>query len=64
MCHSTRRRLHCAPRCVVKSKLIDRMRGSGNPVVLTVVLVTGAKPADLLAMKNASMIYGQMQKAH
>jgi hypothetical protein len=30
MCHSTRRRLHCAPRCVVKSKLIDQTRGSGK----------------------------------
>ena len=30
MCHSTRRRLHCAPQCVVKSKLIDRTRGSGK----------------------------------
>ena len=30
MCHSTRSRLHCAPWCVVKSKLVDRMRGSGN----------------------------------
>ena len=30
MCHSTRRRLHCAPWCVVKSKLVDRTRGSGN----------------------------------
>ena len=30
MCHSTRRRLHCAPWCVVKSKLVDRTRGSGK----------------------------------
>ena len=32
MCHSTRRRLvHCAPWCVVKSKLgVHRMRGSGK----------------------------------
>ena len=30
MCHSTRRQLHCAPRCVVKSKLVDRTRGSGK----------------------------------
>jgi hypothetical protein len=31
MCHSTRRRLHCArPLCVVKSKLVDRTRGSGK----------------------------------
>jgi hypothetical protein len=30
MCHSTRRRLHHAPWCVVKSKLIDRTRGSGK----------------------------------
>ena len=30
MCHSTRRRLHAAPWCVVKSKLVDRMRGSGK----------------------------------
>jgi hypothetical protein len=28
-----------------------------NPVVPTVVLVTGAKPAGLLALRNASMIY-------
>ena len=30
MCHSTRRRLHAAPWCVVKSKLVDRTRGSGK----------------------------------
>ena len=30
MCHSTRRQLHCAPRCIVKSKLVDRTRGSGK----------------------------------
>ena len=30
MCHSTRRWLHCAPRRVVKSKLVDRTRGSGK----------------------------------
>ena len=30
MCHSTRRQLHCAPRCVVKSKLVDRTRGTGK----------------------------------
>ncbi len=30
MCHSTRRWLHCAPWCVVKSKLVDRTRGSGK----------------------------------
>jgi hypothetical protein len=30
MCHSTRRRLCCAPWCVVKSKLVDRTRGSGK----------------------------------
>ncbi len=30
MCHSTRRRLHCDPWCVVKSKLVDRTRGSGK----------------------------------
>jgi hypothetical protein len=31
MCHSVRRRLvHCAPWCVVKSKLVDRTRGSGK----------------------------------
>jgi hypothetical protein len=31
MCHSTRRRLvHCAPWCVVKSKLVHRTRGSGK----------------------------------
>ena len=30
MCHLTRRWLHCAPQCVVKSKLIDRTRGSGK----------------------------------
>jgi hypothetical protein len=31
MCHSTRRRLvHFAPWCVVKSKLVDRTRGSGK----------------------------------
>ena len=29
-----------------------------NPVVPTVVSATGAKPADLLAVRNASMIYG------
>jgi hypothetical protein len=31
MCHLTRRRLHCAPQCVVKSKLVvRRTRGSGK----------------------------------
>jgi hypothetical protein len=30
MCHSTRRWLHCASWCVVKSKLVDRTRGSGK----------------------------------
>jgi hypothetical protein len=31
MCHSTRRRLvHCAPWCVVKSKLVHRKRGGGK----------------------------------
>jgi hypothetical protein len=30
MCHSTRRRLHCAPQLVGKSKLIVRTRGSGK----------------------------------
>jgi hypothetical protein len=31
MCHLTRRRLvHCAPCCVVKSKLVHRTRGSGK----------------------------------
>jgi len=30
MCHSTRRRLHAAPWCVVKSNLVDRTRGSGK----------------------------------
>ncbi len=30
MCHSTRRRLRGAPWCVVKSKLVDRTRGSGK----------------------------------
>ncbi len=30
MCHSTRRWLHCAPWWVVKSKLVDRTRGSGK----------------------------------
>ena len=30
MCHSTRRWLHCARWCVVKSKLIDQTRGSGK----------------------------------
>ena len=30
MCHSTRRQLHCAPRCVVRSKHVDRTRGSGK----------------------------------
>ena len=30
MCHSTRRRLHAAPWCVVKCKLVDRTRGSGK----------------------------------
>ncbi len=30
MCHSTRRRLHAAPWYVVKSKLVDRTRGSGK----------------------------------
>jgi hypothetical protein len=30
MCHSTRRWLHCAPWCVVKSMLVDRTRGSGK----------------------------------
>ena len=30
MCHSTRRRLYCAPWRVVKSKLVDRTRGSGK----------------------------------
>ena len=30
MCHWTRRRLHCAPQRVVKSKLVDRTRGSGK----------------------------------
>jgi hypothetical protein len=31
MCHSTRRRLvHCAPWCVMKSKLVDWTRGSGK----------------------------------
>jgi hypothetical protein len=29
-CHSTRRWLHRAPWCVVKSKLVDRMKGSGK----------------------------------
>jgi hypothetical protein len=58
MCHLTRRRLHCAPRCVVKSKLMIGRGVVANPVVPTVVLATGAKPADLLAVRNASMIYG------
>jgi len=35
-----------------------------NRIVPTVVLAIGARPACLLAMRNASMIYGQMQKAH
>ena len=30
MCHSTRRRLYCAPQLVGKSKLIVRTRGSGK----------------------------------
>ena len=30
MCHLTRRWLHCAPRCVVRSKLVDWTRGSGK----------------------------------
>ena len=30
MCHSARRRLHFAPQRVVKSKLVDRTRGSGK----------------------------------
>jgi len=35
-----------------------------NRIVPTVISAIGAKPACLLAMRNASMIYGQMQKAH
>ena len=36
-----------------------------NPDVPTVVSATGAKPAYLPAVRNASsMIYGLMQKAH
>ena len=64
MCNSTRRRLHCAPWCVVKSSSLIRRGVVANPVVLTVVSATGAKPANLLTVRNASMIYGQMQKAH
>jgi hypothetical protein len=30
MCHSARRRLHCAPQRVVTSTLVDRTRGSGK----------------------------------
>jgi hypothetical protein len=33
MCHSTRRRLHCAPQRVGKSKLVVRTRGSGKSLL-------------------------------
>ena len=63
MCHSTMRQLHCAPRRVEKSKLVVRTRGSGKSDCPNVVSASGAKPAYLLAVRNA-LIYGWMQKAH
>jgi hypothetical protein len=63
MCHSTRRQLHCASQRVGKFKLVVRTRGSGKSDCPNVVSASGAKPAYLLAVRNA-LIYGWMQKAH
>jgi len=60
MCHLTRRRLHCASQRVGKFKLVVRTRGIGKSDCPNVVSASGAKPAYLLAVRNA-LIYGWMQ---
>ena len=63
MCNTTRRRLHGAPQIFFgESKPPIVWPGvEANRTVPTVISAIGVMPACLLAMRNASMIYGQMQ---
>jgi hypothetical protein len=63
MCNTTRRRLHGAPQIFFGESSCP-LCGRGieaNRTVPTVVSVIGVMPACLLTVRNASMIYGQMQ---
>ena len=43
---------------LVRVSLLSGQGVVANPIVPIVILASGAKPAYLLAMRNASMMYG------